>query len=98
MKTTGRVAVKNQWLVNFLKWALGTENALAMEQPDFGVAMEMAVAAMCQIADTAAEKIEAAKIGLLEVYRRGQITHDEYLFGVEYIKCWQLKHEMSGDG
>jgi hypothetical protein len=86
----------NPWIVRLLRWALGTDDALPIEQPDFGTALEMGILAMCQIADSenrsAAEQIAAAKTGLLHVYREGRITHDELLFGIEYVSCWQCVH------
>jgi hypothetical protein len=84
---------KNPWIVRFLRWTLGADDALPIKQPDFGTALDMGILAMCQIADSGgrnmAEQVEAAKTGLLQVYRSGQITHDELLFGIEHIKCWQ---------
>jgi hypothetical protein len=84
---------KNPWIVRFLRWTLGADDALPLEQPDFGTALEMGILAMCSITDSddrnTAEQIEAAKTGLLQIFRNGQITHDEFLFGIEHIKCWQ---------
>jgi hypothetical protein len=84
---------KNPWIVRFLRWTLGADDALPIEQPDFGTALDMGILAMCQLADSGsrnmAEQIEAAETGLLQVYRNGQITNVEFLIGIEYIKCWQ---------
>jgi hypothetical protein len=85
--------MKKPWIVQFLRWTLGAGDALPIEQPGFGTALDMGILAMCSIVDSVsrstAEQVEAAKTGLLQVYRDGQITHEEFLLGIEYIKCWQ---------
>jgi hypothetical protein len=80
------------WIIRFLRWTLGADDALPLKQPDFGTALDMGILAMCSITDSdnrnTAEQIEAAKTGLSQAFREGRITHDEFLIGLEYIKCW----------
>jgi hypothetical protein len=77
---------KTPWIVRFLRWTLGMDDALSLKQPDFETALDMGILAMGHIADSdnwnTAEQIEAAKTGLLQICHDVQITHDEFLIGL----------------
>jgi hypothetical protein len=56
---------------------VGADDALPLKRPDFGTALDMGILAMCSITDSdnrnTAEQIEAAKTGLSQACREGQI-------------------------
>jgi hypothetical protein len=89
---------KKSWLIRFLRWTFGTDDSLGIPAPDFGMALDMGITAMCQLADRPPDEpytgcVDTAQNGLKQIFEKGLIDGDDYCLGMANIDCYQLKEE-----